>query len=95
MPPPDAVRATEVTRIRPPQARVGQGDRKGVPMQIDKDTVLSMIRERGDEEQASRAERELPDQVDTDRDAGMLEQFGVSPGELMSRFSGGRDIPGL
>ncbi len=64
-------------------------------MQIDKESVLSMIRERGDQEQASRAERELPDQVDTDRDAGMLEKFGVSPSELMSRFSGGRDIPGL
>ncbi len=64
-------------------------------MQIDKDTVLSMLRERGDEEQAKRAEQQLPDQIDTDRDAGLLERFGIDPGDLISRFTGGRDIPGL
>ena len=64
-------------------------------MQIDKDTVVSMIRERGDSEQASRAEQELPDQVDTEQDRGLLERFGVDPGELMGKFTGGRDIPGL
>ena len=64
-------------------------------MQIDKDTVLSMLRERGDEEQAKRAQEQLPDQVDTDRDAGLLERFGIDPGDLIGKFTGGRDIPGL
>jgi hypothetical protein len=64
-------------------------------MQIDKETVLSMLREQGNEQRAEEASRELPDQVDTDRDAGLLQRFGIQPEELLSRFSGGRDIPGL
>lgn len=64
-------------------------------MQIDKNTVVDMLRERGDDEKAGQAERELPDQVDTDQHADLLERFGVNPQELMGRFTGGRDIPGL
>ncbi|MDQ3858431.1 MAG: hypothetical protein M3327_08305 [Actinomycetota bacterium] len=64
-------------------------------MQIDKQTVLDLLRERGQEDQAREAEQELPDQVDTDRDAGLLERFGINPSDLLSRFAGGRDIPGL
>ena len=64
-------------------------------MEIDKGTVLSHLRERGEEDKASQAEQELPDQIDTDRDAGLLERFGVNPQELLGRFTGGRDIPGL
>ena len=64
-------------------------------MQIDKDTVVSMIRERGDDAKAGQAERELPDQVDTDQHADVLERFGVNPQELIGKMTGGRDIPGL
>lgn len=64
-------------------------------MQIDKQTVLDLLRERGQQDQAQQAERELPDQVDTDRDAGLLGRFGIDPSDLLSRFTGGRDIPGL
>ncbi len=64
-------------------------------MQIDKETVLSMLREQGKEQQAEEASRELPDEVDTERDAGLLQRFGIQPEELLSRFSGGRNIPGL
>ncbi len=64
-------------------------------MQIDKETVLGLLREQGKDEQAEEASRELPDQVDTDRDAGLLQRFGIEPQELLSRFTGGRDIPGL
>ncbi len=64
-------------------------------MQIDKNTVVEMIRERGDADKAGQAERELPDQVDTDQHADLLERFGVNPQELMGKFTGGRDIPGL
>ena len=64
-------------------------------MQIDKETVLGLLRERGQQDQAEQAQKELPDQVDTDRDAGMLEKFGLSPQDLLSRFSGGGGLPGL
>ncbi len=64
-------------------------------MQLDKDTVLDLLRERGQEDQVQQAEQELPDQVDTDRDAGLLERFGINPSDLLSRAAGGREIPGL
>jgi hypothetical protein len=63
-------------------------------LQFDKETIVNLLRERGDTEQATKAQQELPDQVDTDRDAGLLQRFGVDPSELMTRV-GGRDIPGL
>ena len=64
-------------------------------MEIDKNTIVSMLRERGDHDKAGEAERDLPDQVDTDRDANLLERFGISPQELIGKVTGGRDIPGL
>jgi hypothetical protein len=57
-------------------------------VQIDKQTVLDLLRERGGD-QASQAEQELPDQVDTDQHAGLLEKFGLSPQELIQRVMGG------
>jgi hypothetical protein len=64
-------------------------------MQIDKNTIIEYLRQRGDDSSADRADQELPEQVDTDRDAGLLERFGLDPAELMSRFTGGRDLPGI
>jgi hypothetical protein len=64
-------------------------------VEIDKDTVLGLLRERGQEREAAQAEQELPSTVDTERDAGLLQKFGVDPEELLSRFTGGADIPGL
>jgi hypothetical protein len=55
-------------------------------MQIDKQEIIKMLRERGDHDQADKAEQELPDQVDPEEHSGMLQQFGVNPQELMSRF---------
>jgi hypothetical protein len=64
-------------------------------MEIDKNTIVSMLRERGESDKAGQAERELPDQVDTDRDADMLERFGINPQDLLGKVTGGRDIPGM
>ena len=65
-------------------------------MEIDKESVLKLIRERGDDEQAKRAESELPDRIDTDRDAGLLQQFGVEPEDLTRGILGrGDDLPGI
>jgi hypothetical protein len=64
-------------------------------MQIDKNTIIEFLRQRGDDQRADQADQELPDQVDTDQDAGLLERFGLDPAELMSRFTGGRDLPGI
>jgi hypothetical protein len=57
-------------------------------MQIPKDQILQLLRDRGDSDQASQAEKELPDEVDTDKDSGLLAKFGIDPGDLISKFGG-------
>ena len=57
-------------------------------MQIPKSQVLDFIRERAGGEQASQAEQELPEQVDTDRDVGLLQKYGVNPQDLMGQLGG-------
>ena len=57
-------------------------------MQIPKEQILELLRSRGDQDKANQAEGELPDQVDTDQDAGLLEKFGINPSDLL----GGGDL---
>ena len=57
-------------------------------MEIPKDQVLQFLKERGDSQQAAQADQELPDQVDTDKDAGLLSKFGIDPQELISKYGG-------
>ena len=64
-------------------------------MQIDKDMILNLLRERGEQDQAQQAEQELPDQVDTERDGGLLEKYGINPQDLIGKLGGGGGIPGL
>jgi hypothetical protein len=64
-------------------------------VQIDKSMILDLLRERGQQDQASQAEQELPDQVDTDQDSGLLQRFGLDPQELLQRFLGGGGMPKL
>ena len=44
-------------------------------MQLDKNMILDLLRERGQQDQAQQADQELPDQVDTDQHAGLLQKF--------------------
>ena len=62
-------------------------------MQLDKNMVLDFLREQGQHDQASQAEQELPDQVDTDQHAGMLQKFGLNPQDLIQKFMGGSGLP--
>jgi hypothetical protein len=52
-------------------------------VQIPKDKILEMIRSRGNHDLAGQAEQEVPDQVDTDKDKGLLDKFGVDLEKLM------------
>jgi hypothetical protein len=61
-------------------------------MQIDKAQIIEMLHQQGKNDQADQADQELPDQVDTDQHAGLLQRFGLDPKELLSRFTGG--LPG-
>ncbi len=58
-------------------------------MEIPKDKILELLRERGNHDQASQAEGELPDQVDPERDSGLLSKFGLEPADLIKQFAGG------
>ena len=58
-------------------------------MNIDKDQILQLLRSQGDDDKAQRADQELPGQVDTDRDAGLLSKFGLDPMELVKKLGGG------
>ena len=62
-------------------------------MEIPKEKILELLREQGKDDQASQAQQELPDQVDPDRDSGLLSKFGIDPQDLISKLGGG--IPGL
>ena len=51
-------------------------------MNIDKDTILNLLRSNGQNTQADQAQQELPDQVDTDQHADLLSKFGIDLGDL-------------
>ena len=62
-------------------------------MEIPKDKILDLLQQQGKNDQVEQAREELPDQVDPDRDSGLLAKFGIDPQDLLSKFAGG--IPGL
>jgi hypothetical protein len=67
-------------------------------MEIPKQQILDLLREQGKGDQVGQADQELPEQVDTEKHAGLLEKFGLDPGEIVSKLGGGAlggKIPGL
>ena len=62
-------------------------------MELEKDTIVNFIKEHvGDKDKAEEADRELPDKVDTDKDAGLLDRFGVNPKELLGKLGDVGDL---
>jgi hypothetical protein len=55
-------------------------------MQIDKQQVLDLIKERGGDHKA--AQQHLPDQVDPEQHGDLLSRFGVDPSDVISRLGG-------
>jgi hypothetical protein len=58
-------------------------------MEIPKEKIIELLRGRGEQERAAQAERELPDQVDTQRHAGLLSKFGIDVQDLAGKLPGG------
>jgi hypothetical protein len=52
-------------------------------MQIPKDKIIDLIRERAGGDKADQAASELPDQVDPEQHADLLSKFGIDPQELL------------
>lgn len=55
-------------------------------MILDKEQIIDFIKSLGNNDVAARADTELPDKVDIDKDRGLLEKFGVDPKEVLSRL---------
>ncbi len=62
-------------------------------MMIDKEQILDLLRQQGDEGTAQQAETELPDQIDTENDGGLLEKYGINVQDLIA--GGGEGSGGL
>ena len=57
--------------------------------QIPKAMIVEQIRSRSGAEKANEADKEFPDKLDTDNDAGLLQKYGLSPDEITQQFGGG------
>ena len=57
-------------------------------MEIPKDQILSLLRDRGDHQKAEEAEQQLPDQVDPEQHSDLLQKLGIDPGELLGGLGG-------
>jgi hypothetical protein len=83
--------------------RRGAGCPRGHPgrpggLAIPKDQILDLLRQQGKDDQVGEADQQLPDQVDPEQHAGLLQKFGLDPAELLQKFAGGAlggKIPGL
>ena len=54
-------------------------------MEIDKQKIVDMLRERGDHDKAQQAEQELPDKVDHEQHSDLLTRIGVDSKELLGK----------
>jgi hypothetical protein len=58
-------------------------------MQIDKQQIIDLLKNRGDNDKVAQADSELPDKVDTDEHSGLLAKLGINPQELLGGLAGG------
>lgn len=58
-------------------------------MNIDKSMIIDFLKKQGKDGKAAEAEKELPSEVDTDKDQNLLERFGIDVGELVQMVSSG------
>jgi len=59
-------------------------------MQIPKEQILELLRSRGQDDKVAQADGELPDQVDTEQHAGILQKLGIDVGDLVGGGLGGK-----
>lgn len=56
-------------------------------MQLDKQFVLDELRKEGQSEQVQKAMAELPEKIDHEQHAALLQKFGLDPGKLAEKAS--------
>jgi hypothetical protein len=55
-------------------------------MEIPKDKIIELLKERGDREKAAQAEQELPDKVDHKEHSNLLEKHGIDPKDALGKI---------
>ena len=58
-------------------------------MQIDKEQLLQVLRTEGDNDTAEKVAAQLPDRIDTDRDADALAAAGLDRTRLLAKLAAG------
>ena len=54
-------------------------------MEIDRQHVIELLREKGKDEHVQHAIDSLPEKVDHNKHAQQLEKLGIDPGELLAK----------
>jgi len=57
-------------------------------VEIPKAMLVERIRSRSGAEKANEADKELPDKVDSEKDAELLKKYDINPEELNEEFEG-------
>lgn len=64
-------------------------------MQIERRAIVRLLKEDGRPDRAEAAERDLPERLDHERDAALLEAYGLDPQSVLLRFTRGRGTLGM
>jgi hypothetical protein len=56
---------------------------------IDRAKLVQLLHTEGDNEQAEKVAAQLPEKIDTDRDADALAALGLDRTQLMAKLAGG------
>jgi hypothetical protein len=57
-------------------------------MEIPKEKILDLLREKGADDKAERAAEQLPDHVDPEQHREQLEKLGINPDDLLGGIGG-------
>ncbi len=58
-------------------------------MELDRQELVRLLRTQGDNDTADKAESQLPDRIDTDRDGDALDGLGLDRTQLMAKLAAG------
>ena len=58
-------------------------------VELDRQELVRVLRTEGDNDTADRVEAQLPDRIDTERDADALADVGLDRTQLMAKLAGG------
>jgi predicted PhzF superfamily epimerase YddE/YHI9 len=59
-----------------------------IVMQFDKSTIVQFLQQKGEGDKAQQAQQQLPDTVDHEQHADLLQRLGINPQDLMKQLGG-------